>query len=40
LGALFFGEILTFKNAMGTIMAVIALVVLNNVKLKDLTNFR
>jgi len=25
---------------MGTIMAVIALVVLNNVKLKDLTNFR
>jgi len=31
---------LTFKNAMGTIMAVIALVVLNNVKFKDLTNFR
>ena len=40
LGALFFGEMLTFKNAMGTIMAVIALVVLNNVKLKDLINFR
>ena len=40
LGALFFGETLTIKNALGTIMAVSALVVLNNVKLKDLTNFR
>ena len=40
LGALFFGETLTIKNALGTIMAVSALVVLNNVKFKDLTNFR
>jgi len=40
LGALFFGETLTIKNALGIIMAVSALVVLNNVKFKDLTNFR
>ena len=40
LGALFFGETLTIKNALGTIMAVSALAVLNNVKFKDLTNFR
>jgi len=40
LGALFFGETLTIKNAFGTIMAVSALVMLNNVKFKDLTNFR
>jgi len=40
LGALFFGETLTIKNALGTIMAVSALVMLNNVKFKDLTNFR
>jgi hypothetical protein len=40
LGALFFAETLTIKNALGTIMAVSALVVLNNVKFKDLTNFR
>ena len=40
LGALFFGETLTIKNALGTIMAVSALVMLNNIKFKDLTNFR
>jgi len=40
LGALFFGETLTIKNSLGIIMAVSALVVLNNVKFKDLTNFR
>ncbi len=40
LGALFFGETLTIKNALGTIMAVSALVVLSNVKFKELTNFR
>ena len=40
LGAIFFGEMLTFKNAMGTIMAVTALIALNKVKIKDLTSFR
>ena len=40
LGAIFFSEMLTIRNAIGTIMAVSALVVLNNVKFKDLTTFR
>ena len=40
LGAIFFSETLTIRNAIGTIMAVSALVVLNNVKFKDLTTFR
>jgi drug/metabolite transporter (DMT)-like permease len=40
LGAIFFSETLTIRNAIGTIMAVSALFVLNNVKFKDLTSFR
>ena len=40
LGAIFFSETLTLKNAVGTIMAVSSLMVLSNVKFKDLTTFR
>ena len=40
LGAIFFSEMLTLKNAIGTIMAVASLMVLSNVKFKDLTTFR
>jgi len=40
LGAIFFGETLTLKNALGIIMAVSALFVLSNIKFKELTNFR
>ena len=40
LGMIFFSETLTIKNALGTIMSVSALVVLNKVRFKELTNFR
>jgi len=37
---IFFSETLTIKNALGTIMSVSALVVLNKVRFKELINFR
>jgi len=40
LGMIFFSETLTIKNALGTIMSVSALVVLNKVRFKELINFR
>ena len=40
LGAIFFGETLTINNAIGIIMAVIALVVLNDLKIKNMIPFR
>ena len=40
LGMIFFSETLTIKNALGTIMSVSALVVLNKVRFKELISFR
>ncbi len=40
LGAIFFGETLTVNNAIGIIMAVLALVVLNDLKIKNMIPFR
>ena len=40
LGAIFFGEIITINNAIGIVMAVMALVVLNDLKIKNMIPFR
>jgi drug/metabolite transporter (DMT)-like permease len=40
LGAIFFGEMITIKNAIGILMAVIALFVLNDLKIKNMIPFR
>ena len=40
LGAIFFGEMITINNAIGIVMAVIALFVLNDLKIKNMIPFR
>ena len=40
LGAIFFGEMITINNAIGIVMAVMALVVLNDLKIKNMIPFR
>ena len=40
LGAIFFQEMITIKNAIGILMAVSALVVLNDLKIKNMIPFR
>jgi drug/metabolite transporter (DMT)-like permease len=40
LGAIFFGEMITISNAIGIVMAVMALVVLNDLKIKNMIPFR
>ena len=40
LGAIFFGEMITINNAIGIVMAVIALAVLNDLKIKNMIPFR
>jgi len=40
LGAIFFEEMITIKNAIGILMAVSALVVLNDLKIKNMIPFR
>lgn len=40
LGAIFFGEAITFTNAVGVVMAVLALFVLNDLKLKNMIPYR
>ena len=40
LGAIFFGEMITINNAIGIVMAVMALFVLNDLKIKNMIPFR
>ena len=40
LGAIFFGEMITIYNAIGILMAVLALIVLNDLKIKNMLPFR
>ena len=40
LGALFFGEMITIYNAIGIVMAVLALIVLNDLKIKNMLPFK
>ena len=40
LGAIFFGEMITINNAIGIVMAVMALAVLNDLKIKNMIPFR
>ena len=40
LGALFFGEMITIYNAIGILMAVLALIILNDLKIKNMLPFR
>tara|TARA_B100001175_G_scaffold303825_1_gene299212 strand:+ start:339 stop:1238 length:900 start_codon:yes stop_codon:yes gene_type:complete len=40
LGAIFFGEMITIYNAIGILMAVLALIILNDLKIKNMLPFR